>query len=57
MVLYNFIKDNYENDDLFDTCDVYPNYMCMLCMNIGQFINDHVLINYVKKISHTTLLQ
>jgi hypothetical protein len=57
MVLYNFIKDSYENDDLFDTCDVYLNYMCMLCMNIGQFINDHVLINYVKKISHTTLLQ
>jgi hypothetical protein len=99
MTLHNFIRDSYENNDLFDMCDededfvssyedltsshsqlhgqvesdmndvrdsitdglmimyqyvnniyyVCPNYMYMLFMNMRQFINDYVLINYLKK--------
>jgi hypothetical protein len=39
-----------------DICYVYHNYIRMIFMNMGQFINDHVLINYLKKISYTTSL-
>jgi hypothetical protein len=47
MTMYRYVND---------ICYVYPNYMCMTFTNMRQFINDHVLINYLK-MSYTTSLQ
>jgi hypothetical protein len=40
MIMYQYVNNIYY---------VCPNYMYMLFMNMRQFINDHVLINYLKK--------
>jgi hypothetical protein len=40
MAMYQYIND---------ICYVCSNYICMLFMNMGQFINGHILINYLKK--------
>jgi hypothetical protein len=40
MTMYQYVNN---------ICYVCPNYMCILFMNMRQFINDNVLINYLKK--------